>query len=127
MAGSFGFEKKKYDVSVQIGERVLLPKVRQADKDTLIITNGFSCQQQIEQLIGRKSLHIAEVLRMAITQRGERDHQALIGKKGEHQRRHYILAPPSIFKNLSENPTAKSAHWRWTRFSRNKARLAPCG
>jgi Fe-S oxidoreductase len=66
MAGSFGFERHKYDVSVQIGERVLLPAVRSASPDTLIIADGFSCFQQIEQLTGRKPLHIAEVLQMAI-------------------------------------------------------------
>ncbi|HKF21748.1 MAG TPA: FAD-linked oxidase C-terminal domain-containing protein [Candidatus Angelobacter sp.] len=66
MAGSFGFEKEKYDVSVKIGERVLLPAVRQAAPDTLIIADGFSCFQQIEQLTGRRALHIAEVLQMAI-------------------------------------------------------------
>jgi Fe-S oxidoreductase len=66
MAGSFGFEKEKYDVSVKIGERVLLPAVRQAAADTLIIADGFSCFQQIEQLTGRKALHIAEVLQMAL-------------------------------------------------------------
>jgi FAD/FMN-containing dehydrogenase/Fe-S oxidoreductase len=66
MAGSFGFEADKYDVSVKIGERVLLPAVRNASADTLIITNGFSCYQQIEGLTGRRALHIAEVLQMAI-------------------------------------------------------------
>ena len=66
MAGSFGFEADKYDVSVKIGERTLLPAVRNAAKDTLIITDGFSCYQQIEGLTGRKALHIAEVLQMAI-------------------------------------------------------------
>src|SRR5215469_5095095 len=66
MAGSFGFEKEKYAVSVQIGERVLLPAVRAASADTLIIADGFSCFQQIEQLTGRRALHIAEVLQMAI-------------------------------------------------------------
>ena len=66
MAGSFGFEADKYDVSVKIGERTLLPAVRNAVKDTLIITDGFSCYQQIEGLTGRKALHIAEVLQMAI-------------------------------------------------------------
>jgi Fe-S oxidoreductase len=65
MAGSFGFEAAKYDVSVRIGERVLLPAVRAA-KDTLIIADGFSCFQQIEGLTGRKALHIAEVLQIAI-------------------------------------------------------------
>jgi FAD/FMN-containing dehydrogenase/Fe-S oxidoreductase len=71
MAGSFGFEAHKYDLSVQIGERVLLPAVRQASSDTLIIADGFSCCQQIEQLTGRRALHIAEVLQMAI--QAERD------------------------------------------------------
>jgi FAD/FMN-containing dehydrogenase/Fe-S oxidoreductase len=66
MAGSFGFEAEKYDVSVKIGERVLLPALRSATPDTLIITDGFSCSQQIEGLTGRKALHIAEVLQMAI-------------------------------------------------------------
>jgi Fe-S oxidoreductase len=66
MAGSFGFETDKYDVSVRIGERVLLPAVRQASAETLIIADGFSCFQQIEGLTGRKALHIAEVLQMAI-------------------------------------------------------------
>jgi Fe-S oxidoreductase len=66
MAGAFGFEKEKYDVSVQIGERVLMPAVRAASADTLIIADGFSCFLQIEDLTGRKALHIAEVLQMAI-------------------------------------------------------------
>ena len=66
MAGSFGFEQEKYAVSVQIGERVLLPAVRAASDDTLIIADGFSCFHQIQQLTGRRALHVAEVLQMAI-------------------------------------------------------------
>jgi FAD/FMN-containing dehydrogenase/Fe-S oxidoreductase len=66
MAGSFGFEADKFEVSVQIGERVLLPAVREAAAETLIIADGFSCFQQIEGLTGREALHIAEVLQMAI-------------------------------------------------------------
>jgi FAD/FMN-containing dehydrogenase/Fe-S oxidoreductase len=65
MAGAFGFEEKHYDLSMKIGERVLLPMVREADRDTLIIANGFSCREQIEQSTGRKTLHFAEVLKMA--------------------------------------------------------------
>jgi FAD/FMN-containing dehydrogenase/Fe-S oxidoreductase len=68
MAGSFGFEVEKYDVSVKIGERVLLPAVRAAAVGTLIITDGFSCYQQIEGLTGRKALHIAEVLQIALSE-----------------------------------------------------------
>jgi len=65
MAGAFGFEKKNYDISMRIGERVLLPRVREAAKDTLIIADGFSCREQIEQATGRKAMHLAEVLQMA--------------------------------------------------------------
>src|SRR5262249_47207041 len=74
MAGSFGFEAEKYDLSVKIGERVLLPAVRNAAPDTLIITNGFSCYQQIEGLTGRRAFHIAEVLQMAIREAGSNVH-----------------------------------------------------
>lgn len=66
MAGSFGFERGHYGISVAIGERVLLPAVRNADPDTWIIADGFSCRQQIEQLTGRRPFHMAEVLVKAI-------------------------------------------------------------
>ena len=69
MAGSFGFEAHKYDVSVKAGERVLLPAVRAAAEDTLIIASGFSCHEQIVQLTGRRPMHLAEVLRMAMDDR----------------------------------------------------------
>lgn len=62
MAGSFGFKPDHYDVSLQIGERVLLPAVRAADSNTLIVSNGFSCREQIEQGTGRQTLHLSEVL-----------------------------------------------------------------
>lgn len=78
MAGSFGFDTKKFDVSVNIGELVLLPAVRAAAQDTLIITNGYSCREQIEQCGERKALHLAEVLQMAIraSRNPERLHHA---------------------------------------------------
>jgi FAD/FMN-containing dehydrogenase/Fe-S oxidoreductase len=69
MAGSFGFEKEKYEVSMACGERVLLPAVREAATDTLIIANGFSCREQIVQTTDRKPLHLAQVLQMALQQR----------------------------------------------------------
>jgi FAD/FMN-containing dehydrogenase/Fe-S oxidoreductase len=65
MAGAFGYKKDHYDVSVACGERVLLPAVRAAADDTLIITDGYSCREQIEQLTGRSPLHLAEVLARA--------------------------------------------------------------
>lgn len=62
MAGYFGHEKgDKYDVSVKAGERMLLPAVREADKRTIVIADGFSCREQIEQLTNREGLHTAQV------------------------------------------------------------------
>ncbi len=66
MAGSFGFEKEHYDVSLSVGELVLLPAVRKATDDTLIVANGFSCREQIAQTTGREALHLAEVIQMAM-------------------------------------------------------------
>lgn len=68
MAGSFGFEAEKYDISVKIGERVLLPAVREAGPEALIVADGFSCRTQIEQETGRRGLHLAEVIRIGQTQ-----------------------------------------------------------
>ncbi len=69
MAGSFGFEKEKYEVSIACGERVLLPAVREASPDTLIIADGFSCREQILQTTERTPLHLAQVLQMALNAR----------------------------------------------------------
>ena len=66
MAGSFGFEEEKYDVSMAIGELELLPAVRQAPADSLIIADGFSCREQIAQGTDRHALHLAEVIAMAL-------------------------------------------------------------
>jgi len=66
MAGSFGFEEDKYDISIVIGELELLPAVRQAPPDWLIIADGFSCREQIAQCTPRHALHLAEVLQMAL-------------------------------------------------------------
>jgi FAD/FMN-containing dehydrogenase/Fe-S oxidoreductase len=65
MAGSFGFERRHYGVSQAIGERRLLPAVRAAAKDTLIIADGFSCREQIAQASDRRALHLADVLALA--------------------------------------------------------------
>ncbi len=62
MAGPFGFEKDKYEISRKLAERVLLPAVEEAKKETLIVTNGFSCREQIEQLSDRRAIHLAQAL-----------------------------------------------------------------
>jgi Fe-S oxidoreductase len=68
MAGSFGFERdnNKYDISQAIGELELLPAVRKAPPDWLIIADGFSCREQIAQGTARHALHLADVLQMAL-------------------------------------------------------------
>jgi Fe-S oxidoreductase len=62
MAGAFGFEREKYDVSMTAAERVLLPSVRDAGLETIILANGFSCREQIEQGAARQTLHLAELM-----------------------------------------------------------------
>jgi Fe-S oxidoreductase len=67
LAGNFGFERGHYEVSRAAAERVLLPEIRAADADTLILADGFSCRTQIAQLAdGRRALHLAEAVRRAI-------------------------------------------------------------
>jgi len=71
MAGSWGYEKgDHYEVSMKAGERVLLPAVRNADKDALIVTGGFSCRSQIEEATDRRALHLAQVMQMALRNGG---------------------------------------------------------
>jgi FAD/FMN-containing dehydrogenase/Fe-S oxidoreductase len=66
MAGPFGFESANITISQALGERVLLPAVRASGPDTIVLTDGFSCREQIAQNTDREPLHIAEVLRMAM-------------------------------------------------------------
>jgi Fe-S oxidoreductase len=69
LAGSFGYEPgEHYDVSMKAGERKLLPAVRSASDSTLIVTDGFSCRSQIEHGTNRSSLHLAQVVQMALRQ-----------------------------------------------------------
>ena len=62
MAGSFGFEKEHYDLSVKIGNRRLAPAVNAASADVEVVAPGISCRQQIEHLAGRQAKHPAELL-----------------------------------------------------------------
>jgi Fe-S oxidoreductase len=66
MAGSFGFARDTCEVSLRCAERVLLPALRAAAPDTLIIADGYSCAEQIRQTLAREPLHLAQVLAMAI-------------------------------------------------------------
>ena len=67
MAGGFGFERgERYQVSMRCAERALLPAVRAAAADTLIVADGFSCREQIAQGSERQAMHLAQVLQMAM-------------------------------------------------------------
>jgi Fe-S oxidoreductase len=66
MAGAFGYGADTIDVSLQMAELSLLPAVRQATADTLIVADGTSCRQQIKDGTGREALHVARILAMSI-------------------------------------------------------------
>jgi Fe-S oxidoreductase len=76
MAGAFGFATDTFAVSQTIGERVLLPAVRAATEDTVIVADGFSCREQILQATGRRALHVAEVMALALGPRVTRSRNA---------------------------------------------------
>jgi FAD/FMN-containing dehydrogenase/Fe-S oxidoreductase len=71
MAGSFGFKRDNYEVSQEIAEHKLIPVVKATDKNTLIITNGFSCREQITQSTGRSTLTLPELMDLGL-QEGKR-------------------------------------------------------
>ena len=75
MAGSFGFNPDHEELSRAVGEEVLLPAVRKQSKETLILTNGFSCREQIRQGTGREVMHLAQLLALA--------HQRSAGARSE--------------------------------------------
>jgi hypothetical protein len=68
LAGNFGFEKGHYEVSQTCAERVLYPALRAADRDSVVLADGFSCRTQIEQgdAGGRQAVHLAELLAAAL-------------------------------------------------------------
>jgi Fe-S oxidoreductase len=66
MAGSFGVEREHYDISLSMGERVLFKAVRAAAADTVVVASGTSCRQQIAHGTGRRAVHLAEALALAL-------------------------------------------------------------
>jgi FAD/FMN-containing dehydrogenase/Fe-S oxidoreductase len=71
MAGAFGYQAETYGVSMKMGELSLLPAVRDAEPDAVLIANGTSCRQQIEHGVGRPARHIARVLAQTLPQGAE--------------------------------------------------------
>jgi FAD/FMN-containing dehydrogenase/Fe-S oxidoreductase len=97
LAGNFGFEAGHYDVSRAAGERVLLPRVRDAKLSTVVLADGFSCRTQIEQGdTGRTAVHLAELLAAGIA--------------GQHlgERPEQVLAPTSPIRRSRHRPSRKS-------------------
>jgi FAD/FMN-containing dehydrogenase/Fe-S oxidoreductase len=86
LAGSFGFERDHYDISMQIGERALLPAVRGQRSDSLLIADGFSCREQIHHGTGRMPLHVAEVIALALA------HRAVDEQEHDFSRRRALVA-----------------------------------
>jgi hypothetical protein len=67
MAGSFGFNPNHYELSLKVGELDLLPAVRRAEPDTMVIACGYSCREQIAQCTEREGLHVADIARLALS------------------------------------------------------------
>jgi Fe-S oxidoreductase len=67
MAGAFGYQAETYDVSMKMAELALLPALRKAEADAVIVADGISCRQQIEHGSGRRAIHVAQVLQQSIS------------------------------------------------------------
>jgi Fe-S oxidoreductase len=88
LAGSWGFEDGHHEISMQCGEQGLLPAVREANRQTLVIANGFSCKTQIQQSgTDRRALHVAQAMKMA-REYGSRGYQA-----GPPEKPYYEVRP----------------------------------
>ncbi len=95
MAGAFGFEKDHYEVSIACGERTLLPRVRSAKPDTVVIANGFSCREQIAQTTERRALHLALVLELA--------------RKEEKEPQPRLFPEKAVWPTEPANPTKRAS------------------
>jgi FAD/FMN-containing dehydrogenase/Fe-S oxidoreductase len=84
LAGNFGFERAHYGVSLAVGERVLLPRVRSEDQRTVVLADGFSCRTQIDQGTGRTAVHLAELIAAGVRgqQLGDRPERVIAERPG---------------------------------------------
>src|SRR5207248_27266 len=96
-----GYERDHFDVSRACAERVLLPAIRDAAPQTLLVASGFSCRSQIEQLGDAKALHVAQVLRLA------RGHAAPVDKRAATS---FVTAPSGSY----HGPGVRSGPVRWS-------------
>jgi FAD/FMN-containing dehydrogenase/Fe-S oxidoreductase len=79
MAGSFGYDAEHYDVSLRMAELSLLPAVRKADKNTLIVADGTSCRHQIADGAAREAIHVVRVLQRALAPQGSAQNATAVG------------------------------------------------
>jgi hypothetical protein len=115
MAGSFGYEEGKYDISKTISEHALAPAVRHAGLRDIIVADGFSCREQILQFTDRHALHTAEVLQLAL-------HQGPGGPDGMRPeerfvREHAQAVRRSKLEALAAVGASGAAHWPGQRLS----------
>jgi Fe-S oxidoreductase len=90
LAGSWGFEQGHHEISMECGEQGLLPAVRDAERNTLVIADGFSCKTQIQQSdADRNALHVAQVMKMA------REHGPDGYRAGPPEKPYYEVKPPA--------------------------------
>ena len=107
MAGSFGFEIEHYEISKKVGERILLPRVREEKNAKLVIADGFSCREQIEQLAHHRALHTAEVL-LKVLHEGRRENPA--GKKIHAPHTVPEMQEQSQLKNRTQTEPVEIGH-----------------
>ncbi|WP_050630254.1 FAD-binding and (Fe-S)-binding domain-containing protein [Bradyrhizobium viridifuturi] len=84
MAGAFGYGADTYQASIEMAELSLLPAVRSADRDTLIVADGTSCRHQIKDGSGRTPLHVASVLAMSLKRAKSNSSRSLPTKEQAH-------------------------------------------
>jgi Fe-S oxidoreductase len=111
MAGSFGFESgDKYDVSMKLGERSLLPAVRQASPKALLIADGFSCRTQVQQGTGKLPMHMSQVLHLAL----EEDRKLAYGRSRVSVPRSWEFQPPALTVDgiAADGLVASQPQWR---------------
>jgi len=114
MAGAFGFENgDTYEVSMKCGERVLLPRVREAANNTLIITNGFSCHEQISQTTHRKALHLAQVIQMALHEHTDQIEGEYVEELATHYQQSDGIKPVPVAALIGLGALAAGAGLLW--------------
>ena len=87
LAGAFGYESDKYSVSVAVAEHGIVPKLREASPDTLVIADGFSCRSQIEQMTDRTPVHLAEAIASALSGKEALKHATEVRQQARKQER----------------------------------------